>query len=194
MSSQGDSQQSQDSMMTVMDENRREIIYFAFGSNLSTAQMLSRCPESVPIGLGYLQGWGWIINSRGYANIVKMADNNRAEPAPTTSTDGGVYGLLYLLPPADEDKLDRHEGVPWAYGKEHMSMLRVNDDRGKPLESPETVTALAYVDAQRTKGDLPRTEYVDRMERGIKEAVEEWGMDADYADSLSAWLRKGTQP
>ena len=193
MSSQSDSQLSQDSIMTVMEDNRREVIYFAYGSNLSTDQMLNRCPNSVPIGLGYLPDWGWIINSRGYANLIKMSDYNRTAPTPITSSGGGVYGLLYLVPPTDEDRLDGYEGVPWAYGKEHMNLLRVRDDGGRPLGKVEMLTALVYLDTQRTEGDVPRKEYVERMERGIAEAVEEWGMDADYGDSLRAWLRKGTQ-
>lgn len=187
-SSQDDSQPSQDSVMTVTDENRHEIVYFAYGSNLSTAQMLERCPNSTAIGLGFLKDWGWIINARGYSNVVELG-GKQGGPPPVT-WDGGVWGLLYLIPPEDEDKLDRYEGVPYAYGKQHMSLLRVRDEQGMPLERPEVVKALVYVDTQRTVGDMPKEEYVVRMERGIKEAEEEWGMAAEYGNQLRAWLKK----
>jgi gamma-glutamylcyclotransferase len=62
---------SQESGMTIMP-NRSEILYFAYGSNLSTRQMLERCPSSTPVGLGYLHGWEWLINERGYANILRV--------------------------------------------------------------------------------------------------------------------------
>ncbi|KAI9646721.1 hypothetical protein NHQ30_004718 [Ciborinia camelliae] len=45
-------------------------LYFAYGSNLSLTQMQTRCPNSTYYGLGLLQGYRWIINERGYANIV----------------------------------------------------------------------------------------------------------------------------
>ncbi|KAF4510346.1 hypothetical protein G6O67_002239 [Ophiocordyceps sinensis] len=113
-SPQEDSQPSQDSVMTVTQETRHEVLYFAYGSNMSTAQMRQRCPHSTPVGLGLLQGWTWIINERGYANVVATVDVEEAEAEPKAK---GVYGLLYLLPPQDEERLDGYEGVPWAYEK-----------------------------------------------------------------------------
>lgn len=53
---QDDSQPSQDSFMTVTQEHRHEVLYFAYGSNM-TAQMRQRCPHSTPVGLGLLEGW-----------------------------------------------------------------------------------------------------------------------------------------
>ena len=195
MSSQDDSQPSQDSVLTAIVEDRREVIYFAYGSNLSTEQMRHRCPYSLPIGLGHLEGWGWIINARGYANIVRLSDlpardTGRERPEPVVSAEGGVYGLLYLVPPSDEEKLDGYEGVPWAYGKEHLSVRRVRDDKGRRLEGeePEMVTALVYVDSQRVEGAVPVEEYVGRMEKGIAEAVGDWGLDGGYAEGLRRWL------
>jgi hypothetical protein len=47
------------------------LLYFAYGSNLSTTQMKQRCPRSTPLGLAHLPGWMWMINERGYANIVQ---------------------------------------------------------------------------------------------------------------------------
>lgn len=183
MDSQTDSQPSQSSVVTIMEEDRHEILYFAFGSNLSTEQMLRRCPSSTPIGLGHLPGMKWIINSRGYANVV--ADDKK---------DGvGIYGLLYLLPPQDEDSLDMYENVPWAYNKFTKEVTRVTNEKGQKIEGEETLSALVYIDVERTTGDLPNAEYVVRMETGIKECVEEWGMGEDYAASLREWLTKGTK-
>ncbi|KAI1167106.1 hypothetical protein F5B18DRAFT_603766 [Nemania serpens] len=56
--------------MAPKDSPAKGCLYFAYGSNLSTAQMRNRCPLSTPIGLAHLAGWTWIINERGYANIV----------------------------------------------------------------------------------------------------------------------------
>lgn len=183
MSSQEDSQPSQDSTSTLTEENCREIICFAYGPNLSTQEMLNHCPNSTPIGLGHLPGWRWIINDRGYANIVNDHDTNLTGP--------GVYGLLYLLPPQDEDSLDIHEGVPWAYDKVTMEIDWVRDDQGRALQ--EKVMTLVYVDEERIQENLPKKGYVERMMRGIEEAVEDWGMDETYADVLIERLSRGTQ-
>ena len=56
--------------------------------------MSLRCPSSKYVGLGVLKGWRWIINERGYANVVSTspAASNRifephsmANPPPTQS-------------------------------------------------------------------------------------------------------------
>ncbi|KAI8662656.1 Gamma-glutamylcyclotransferase [Fusarium sp. Ph1] len=183
MSSQGDSQPSQDSTMTLMQDNLHEVLYFAYGSNLSTEQMRQRCPYSTPVGLAYLEGWKWIINARGYANIVQLPlDDNEDETdkgkgKAVDDEEHGVYGLLYLLPPQDEERLDQHEGVPWAYQK-----FQVNVKWAHSKDSEETLRALVYVDGQRVEEDVPRDEYVGRMERGIEDAVDNWGLDEEWAD------------
>ncbi|KAJ3461734.1 hypothetical protein MRS44_010287 [Fusarium solani] len=167
MSSQGDSQPSQDSTMTLMQDNLHEVLYFAYGSNLSTEQMRQRCPYSTPVGLAYLEGWRWIINARGYANIVQLPlDDNEDE------TDKGKGK-------ADEERLDQHEGVPWAYQK-----FQVNVKWAHSKDSDETLRALVYVDGQRVEEDVPRDEYVGRMERGIEDAVDNWGLDEDWVDRV----------
>lgn len=169
--------------MTLVDENRHEVLYFAYGSNLSTAQMLQRCPYSTPIGLGHLKGWRWIINERGFANIVQLPIAESA--APEDQEEEGVYGLVYLLPPEDEARLDVHEGVPWAYEKFQLQLQWTRDESGRAISEAEgTITALVYVDAERTAEATPREEYVGRMERGIADAVENWGLDEGYAERV----------
>lgn len=183
-----DSQLSQDSVMTVTQENRHEILYFAFGSNLSTVQMRQRCPFSTPIGLGHLEGWKWLINERGYANVVKVTETEEATSEGSLSANKGkekeygVYGLLYLLPPDDEEKLDMFEGVPLAYEKMTCDARWVRDGQGRVLDEP--VKTLVYVDYKRVGEGVPNEEYVDRMERGIEDAVNNWGLDREYADKV----------
>lgn len=184
MDSQEDSQPSQSSQMTVVDDERHEVLYFAYGSNLSTEQMRSRCPLSTAIGLGFLPSWRWIINERGFANVVSPAHPSFAQ-SPADAAAGGVYGLLYLLPPRDEESLDVFEGVPGAYGKVQCQVRWVRDGDGKPVPGGgETVTALVYVDERRAGAGTPRQEYVGRMERGIEDAVRNWGLDEEYANRV----------
>ncbi|KAK4073459.1 uncharacterized protein Triagg1_5285 [Trichoderma aggressivum f. europaeum] len=198
MESQG-SQGSQDSTLTITDENRSEILYFAYGSNLSTEQMRRRCPYSTAVGLGKVTGWRWIINARGYANIVREEEHDdenvekwksrMEDDAEQVQEESQVYGMLYLLPVEDEERLDQHEGVPWAYEKLHIEASWVsNTDRAdgeqRAGEELTPVKVLAYVDRQRVAEGRPKEEYVERMERGIEDAVGNWGMSEEYADRV----------
>ncbi|KAL7913377.1 hypothetical protein GGI35DRAFT_437270 [Trichoderma velutinum] len=218
MDSQG-SQDSQDSTLTITDENRSEILYFAYGSNLSTEQMRQRCPYSTAVGLGKVTGWRWIINTRGYANIVREGEDDEDydmegedeeddddekveqkekgrmedDKEQEEQEESQVYGMLYLLPVEDEERLDRYEGVPWAYEKLHIEAFWVSntdrigldEDDGEQVEEELTpVKVLVYVDRQRVTEGKPKEEYVERMERGIEDAVENWGLSEEYADRV----------
>lgn len=81
-------------------------LYFAYGSNLSPAQMHKRLKynpdrSSTPIAIARLPRYKWIICKRGYANVVHM-------PTPTTDE---VHGVVYDISPDDERVLDGYEGV-----------------------------------------------------------------------------------
>ncbi|KAF9632337.1 hypothetical protein BFW01_g3199 [Lasiodiplodia theobromae] len=122
---------------------RRPTLYFAYGSNLWLAQMRRRCPSSVYLGVARLRSngngshWRWVINERGYANVVEIPTPfsvATAHEGQEKEKDGDgdeddesdvVYGIVYALPPApsaDEESLDAAEGVPIAYGKEYHAV------------------------------------------------------------------------
>lgn len=176
-----ESQPSQDSFMTIVEEERHEVLYFAYGSNLSTEQMRTRCPTSTAIGLGFLPGWRWLINERGFANVLPPSS-----PAPTPAdAAGGVFGLLYLLPPRDEESLDVFEGVPDSYDKVQCQVRWVRDGDAKEIPGGgQVVTSLVYVDEKRVQESEPRDEYIGRMERGIEDVVRNWGMEEEYANRV----------
>ncbi|CAA9961918.1 GGACT domain containing protein [Pyrenophora teres f. maculata] len=163
-------------------------IYFGYGSNLWHHQMLTRCPTSRYIGVARLRPYTWLINDRGYANVVSASpkqsphsDSDKSEEPYKQS----VYGLVYTLLPADEARLDVNEGVPVAYTKEYLECDFWAVDPQSPLspslpspgkidtEKPPTSTIkmLVYIDRKRTTPSTPREEYVYRMNRGIEDAV-----------------------
>lgn len=79
-----------------MDPERRR--YFAYGSNLATAQMARRCPQAVAGSVVTLPGWRFIINSDGVATILP---DEKAR----------VIGLTWHLTRRCERALDLYEGV-----------------------------------------------------------------------------------
>ncbi|KXL44666.1 hypothetical protein M433DRAFT_251903 [Acidomyces richmondensis BFW] len=161
----------------------RDKLYFGYGSNLWREQMLQRCPTSEYVGIARLDGFHWIINERGYANVVETS--KAATSAPREYT-GEVWGLVYSLQADDEDKLDRNEGVPFAYTKEktRVHFWRTKGG-GKPnvTGKPEEVEVLIYIDRKRAQKSTPKDEYVYRMNKGIRDAVHE-GMPKGYVQRV----------
>ena len=155
--------------------------------------MASRCPTSTYHSFGVLRGYRWIIGERGYANIVKTPcppqslgkhPDGRGEPEGDV-----VYGMLYTLEEADERKLDRSEGVPYAYLKRKLDVELLSKEGGG-LVPGEVVEALVYVDEMRLGEGVCKEEYVARMNRGIEDAMGK-GMGREYVDGvLRAFVRE----
>ena len=121
-------------------------LYFAYGSNLSFAQMDSRCPDNTQMGIGTLHGYRWIISSRGYANVVK-------------SDSDYVMGRIYKINKRDEDNLDEKEGynsVPSCYDKEILPIIA----------DGVSCNCFVYVDPVIQEGP-PKNEYIDRINLGL---------------------------
>ena len=138
--------------------------------------MHSRCPQSTYVGLARLPHYLWLINSRGYANVVQ-------EPPSSISE---VWGIVYTLTPEDEANLDINEGVPESYTKEDLEVEfwatnSTDTTIDTKNEESKTVKALVYVDRTRTEPDTPRTEYIYRMNRGIDDALR-LGVPKEYVD------------
>ena len=156
-------------------------LYFGYGSNLWREQMAMRCPTSQYLGVGRLQGYRWIINTRGYANVVVSSDDVHGP-----SSDE-VYGLVYSLEPSDEHSLDRNEGVPFVYAKKLLPIDFWPSEKGSnPADvhgKAQTKQALIYIDQERTKDDQPKAEYVERMNRGIDDGLAH-GIPRSYVDQV----------
>jgi gamma-glutamylcyclotransferase (GGCT)/AIG2-like uncharacterized protein YtfP len=139
---------------TALDINREKyMLYFAYGSNLWHQQMESRCPEHKKIGAGRIEGWRWIITSRGYASIVE-------------SEADFLLGTVFELTESDILNLDCFEGV--TRGSYYKEILPVNVD-GRILD------CMVYIDPVVEEGK-PCEEYIDRINRGIIDA----GLPDDY--------------
>jgi gamma-glutamylcyclotransferase len=125
---------------------KSEIMYFAYGSNLSFSQMHKRCPDNIRLNVGRLNGYRWIISSRGYANVVK-------------SDPDYVLGRIYKINKHDEASLDEKEGynsVPSCYDKEILPII----------VDGISCNCFVYVDPVVQEGH-PKNEYIDRINAGL---------------------------
>ncbi|KAI9771232.1 MAG: hypothetical protein M1839_002853 [Geoglossum umbratile] len=163
------------------------LLYFGFGSNMWLDQMKRRCPDSLYLGIATLKGWKWIINQRGYANVVPSEDDT-------------VYGVVYELRGSDEKTLDRCEGAPYVYTKQvyPIELFREGTAAVGDLSKGEIVNGLVYVDVERVLEGDPRREYIDRMNLAVRDAlgvgVPQWYMDKYIRRSIPEAPLSSSQP
>jgi gamma-glutamylcyclotransferase len=180
-----------------MANHKNSTVYFGYGSNLWRHQMEQRCPHSEFQGVARLNDYKWLINERGYANVVQIphhkADSSLSShvqsiPAPKVYEDE-VWGLVYTLQPTDEERLDLNEGVPFAYTKETLEcdFWPVDDeDESGPANvtaRPRKVDMLVYINRFQVEPSKPKEEYVYRMNMGIKDAIKE-GVPRKYVEKV----------
>jgi gamma-glutamylcyclotransferase len=82
--------------------------------------------------------------------------------------------MLYALESTDEVRLDRAEGVPYAYTKHILEIELIAPAEGK-------VSALVYVDERRRGEGVCLEEYVGRVNCGVEDATQK-GMERWYVE------------
>jgi gamma-glutamylcyclotransferase (GGCT)/AIG2-like uncharacterized protein YtfP len=136
-------------------------LHFAYGSNMSRALMVRRCPGARAIAPARLDGWRFVIMREGYASIV---------PA----RGGEVHGVVWRLSPRDLAALNTYENL----------------DRGLYVRRVLPVSlaarrraALVYVAPGSAQG-RPLPGYQELLVK----AAREWNLPADYVEMLARWL------
>jgi len=136
--------------------------YFAYGSNISSAQMRTRCPDAIFNGIGYLKDCDFLINERGVATIIPREGSI-------------VYGVVWEVSPKDIESLDIYEGVRQGlYVRKNDICINIK---------PEKILAFVYV-ADNLAIGAPRHGY---MEKIIDNACI-LGFDSNYVDKLKKWM------
>lgn len=162
-------------------------IYFGYGSNLWREQMEQRCPTSEYLGIARLNNFKWLINERGYANVVEIHRNTNPDQLAQTSKpyEDEVWGLVYTLQQEDERRLDRNEGVHRAYTKELLDcdFWESKDSPANVSETPKGTEMLVYINRDMVDPSKPKHEYIYRMNMGIRDAVKE-GVPKKYVDAV----------
>ena len=94
------------------------VVYFAYGSNMSTARLSERMPSCKPLGIATLPGHALRFHKR---SVDKSGKCN----AFATGNENSVIGVLFSFDPAERAELDKAEGVGSGY--EHATVTVIND-------------------------------------------------------------------
>jgi len=132
-------------------------LYLAYGSNLSSRQMQTRCPEVLPFVAVTIQGWrldffGARSGNWGFGGVASLV-----EDAPALS-----YGALYDLTAADEARLDEFEGYPSFYAKREDFAQFI---KGVGLAQSDVV--FAYLKNDMSIPNPPARAYLETIRQGF---------------------------
>ena len=102
------------------------VVYFAYGSNMSTARLRERMPSRKALGIATLPGHALLFNKR-------RADSSGKCNALAGGNDNSIVGVLFSFDPAARASLDKAEGVGNGYEPEMVTVINDKGHRQKVL-------------------------------------------------------------
>lgn len=148
------------------------VVYFAYGSNMSTARLRERVPSCQPCGVATLPGHALYFHKRS-------ADGSAKCNALSTSSEDEVVGVLFTFDPAERAKLDRVEGVGKGY--EHATVTVIND-KGRRRKVLTYLATVGHIDDSLN----PYGWYKDHVLAGASEHGLPPEYVADYIEPVEA--------
>jgi hypothetical protein len=102
------------------------VVYFAYGSNMSTDRLRERMPSCKPTGIATLSGHVLRFHKRS-------TDKSGKCNAFASGNDSSVIGVLFNFDPAERAKLDEAEGVGSGYERAMVTVINEKGRRRKVL-------------------------------------------------------------
>lgn len=148
--------------------------YFAYGSNMSLAQMQQRCLNPKVIGIARLPGYR--VEFYGYSAIW-----DGAQETVVTDPNSEVWGVLYELQFFDREQLDMYVDARFdGTGQYFHYPLDVIDSEQR------TIDAVIYKKDKGGEETYPSTEYLNFIIQSAKEQ----GLPAGYITQLQNRITK----
>ncbi len=145
-------------------------LHFAYGSNMSRAQMGARCPGARALGTATLRHWRFLIGGQGHGSI---------SPRPGAL----VHGVLWRVGPRELAAINAYESIDSGLYIRRSLSVRF----GTSL-----LPALVYILRRQGEGRA-RPAYVHL----VVEAARDWELPQAYVNALQRWSPsgwRGTRP
>jgi hypothetical protein len=130
------------------------VVYFAYGSNMSTARLIKRMPSCKPLGVATLL--------HHVLRFHKRSTDGSAKCNAFASSEDEVIGVLFSFDPVERVKLDEVEGLGKGY--KHQTVTVIND-KGRRLKVLTYIATPGHID----DSIKPYTWYKDHVLAGAHE-------------------------
>ena len=130
------------------------LYYFAYGSNMLTTRLKSRCPGAILVG-----------RADADDTVIEFSKPSTDESGKATlrQADGGrTAGVLFEIPSAELGQLDSHEGVGSGYERRDAFLIR-------PVDSEDIIQAATYLATSRDSALKPYDWYLALVIAGAHE-------------------------
>jgi gamma-glutamylcyclotransferase (GGCT)/AIG2-like uncharacterized protein YtfP len=143
-------------------QDRPTSYYFAYGSNMNTAQMNQRCKTGIEIvGPAQLENYEFGFDSRGYANIRPKQGEF-------------VWGLVWEIDKPCITSLDGYEGYPNVYDRQDVTVVK----------NGQNIDAFVYIQPAQEFGGTPQPDYLSGK---IIPGAKENGLPEAWIDKLELY-------
>lgn len=139
-----------------IEANRGRVLYFSFGSNMSSSQMARRCPTAEKLSNGEIRGMEIVFN-----RIGDYRDGGVASIATSNSKKAKVCGVIWSVSRDELEALDAEE-IPTSYRRITLPVLRHDDGTNVDCE--------VYVAFPEPGPIHPDAEYLELMISAAKSA------------------------
>lgn len=136
--------------------------YVAYGSNLNVGQMKYRCPDAVPVGTAWIDGYALMYKGSmtGAYLTIEKKENSR------------VPVVIWKVSDSDEKSLDRYEGYPTFYYKKELQLrvtfFQKDNKKGyRPCKyRVRNLDCFVYVMHEDHAFGIPTQQYIDTCTDG----------------------------
>lgn len=94
------------------------MLYFSYGSNMSTKRLRRRTPSAAPLGAAELYGHVLRFHKRSDKD-----GSGKCDAFETAIATDNIYGVVYRIDETEVELLDRAEGLGKGYEKKVVSVI-----------------------------------------------------------------------
>lgn len=94
------------------------MLYFSYGSNMSSKRLLDRVPSASFVAVAKLDG-----HVLRYHKHSKKDGSGKCDIFKTDNPDHFVYGVIFKIDPQEKPDLDRHEGLGYGYEEKTVTVF-----------------------------------------------------------------------
>lgn len=138
------------------------MLYFSYGSNMSSRRLRRRVPSATPIAVAALRG-----HVLKFHNKSDKGGSGKCDAFETGDESDFLYGVVFHLNRAEIGALDRDKGVGYGYEKKPVMVHSANGEHR---------TAFTYYATHIEPVLAPLCWYKEHVVRG----AEEHGLPPDY--------------